>query len=335
MPKISILILLLELMIYSAGWSPLSFSSYSIITQGPAYITNLNIKFDLLNILTNLLILSSLLSLLIGSIVGLTQVRIKRLLAYSTISHIGFLLLALSVFSKASVEAFIFYIIQYTITNLDIFLIILAFGYIFKIKLSYVKNGLTKKSRFFDRIIPQYVEKINLLDIEYISNLKGFFYKNPLLSISFSICLFSFAGVPPLIGFFAKQQVLYASNSAGFYFLSLIAILVSIISASYYLKIIKVIHTYPITPVLPYISVINVQQPTNNYSDVLNNNIKNTLLNTSYKKNNKFEKESYLYLTSIHSFIISVLTLSIILFILNPDLILQSISVITSLIYNL
>ena len=70
----------------------------------------------------NLLLISSLLSLLIGTILGLAQSKLKRLLAYSTISHVGFILLALAINSEQSIEALIFYIIQYTITNLNTFL---------------------------------------------------------------------------------------------------------------------------------------------------------------------------------------------------------------------
>ena len=70
--------------------------------------------------------MSSLFSLIIGTVVGLDKSKIKRLLAYSTISHIGFLLLALAVNSEQSIESFIFYIVQYSITNLNTFLIILA-----------------------------------------------------------------------------------------------------------------------------------------------------------------------------------------------------------------
>jgi len=76
-------------------------------------------------------------------------------------------------------------------------------------------------------------------DIKYISELKGQFWKNPLLSLSLSICLFSMAGIPPLLGFFSKQFVLYSAIQGGYYFISIIAILVSVISASYYLKIIR------------------------------------------------------------------------------------------------
>jgi NADH-ubiquinone oxidoreductase chain 2 len=73
--------------------------------------------------------LSSLFSLLIGTVVGLTQFRIKRLLAYSTISHVGFILLALSVNTIESIQAFIFYLMQYSISNLNIFIILLAIGF--------------------------------------------------------------------------------------------------------------------------------------------------------------------------------------------------------------
>jgi uncharacterized membrane protein YbhN (UPF0104 family) len=78
----------------------------------------------------NLLLISSLLSLLIGTIAGLSQIKIKRLLAFSSISHVGFLLLALGVYTQNSVESFIFYLVQYSITSLNIFLIILALGYV-------------------------------------------------------------------------------------------------------------------------------------------------------------------------------------------------------------
>ena len=127
----------------------------------------------------NLLLVSSLLSLIIGTVVGLAQTRIKRLFAYSTISHIGFMLLALAINSEQSIESFLFYIIQYSITNLDVFLIILALGYIIYPSHKYPSH----KGNF-------------IKDIRYISELKGQFFleENPLLCLSLSICLFSMAG---------------------------------------------------------------------------------------------------------------------------------------------
>ena len=172
------------------------------------------------------------------------------LMGDSTINHVGFLLLALAVFSNSSIESFVFYIIQYTITNLNIFLIILALSYKINKKIT-TETTPSIEGSDFEKSVEQFShfgknslvakKKINISDIEYINSLKGLFYKNPILSLSLAICLFSFAGVPPLIGFFAKQQVLYSSNSAGYFFLSLTAIIVSVISAFYYLKIIKIV----------------------------------------------------------------------------------------------
>src|SRR5579859_409713 len=87
------------------------------------------------------------LSLILGTIVGLAQTRIKRLLAYSTISHIGFILLALAISTEQSIESLIFYIIQYSITNLNTFLILIALSYLIynsvlqKIYVKIIKNN--------------------------------------------------------------------------------------------------------------------------------------------------------------------------------------------------
>src|SRR5256886_11382426 len=72
----------------------------------------------------NNLVLSSLLSLIIGSVLGLTQFRIKRLYAYSTISHVGFIILALSINSVESIQSFFFYLMQYSVSNLNAFIIL-------------------------------------------------------------------------------------------------------------------------------------------------------------------------------------------------------------------
>ena len=165
-PKISILILLLELHTHIDLIDPLSlFGQLKLFS------------FNIDTISKNLLLISSLLSLIIGSVVGLAQNKIKRLLAYSTISHIGFILLALGIYSEQSIDSFIFYIIQYIITNLNIFLIIIAFSYIINQSI----NNNNNKTYF--------------KDIIYISEFKGQYYSNPLIVLSFSICLFSMAGI--------------------------------------------------------------------------------------------------------------------------------------------
>ena len=196
MPKISVFIFLLELVHY---------------TSQPM------LEFNL----TNLLIFSSLLSLIIGTVVGLVQRRIKRVLAYSSISHVGFMLLALAGGSQESISAFIFYLMQYSLSNINIFFIIIIIGY------SLIQNN-----------------DVNLWDkknspLQLIKQLKGYFHLNPVLSLSFAITIFSFMGIPPLVGFFAKQMVLSAALSNGYVFLTLVGILTSVIGAVYYLRILK------------------------------------------------------------------------------------------------
>jgi len=175
---------------------------------------------------TTSLLVSSLLSLIVGSVLGLTQVRIKRLFAYSTISHVGFILLALSINSIESIQAFIFYLMQYSISNLNVFIILLSIGF----SLFYYEN----KTDDYKEL----AEKENS-PIQLVSQLKGYFYINPVLALSLAITIFSFVGIPPLIGFFAKQMVLSAALDGGYVFMSLLAILTSVISAVYYLNIIK------------------------------------------------------------------------------------------------
>ena len=81
---------------------------------------------------------------------------------------------------------------------------------------------------------------INLIAmIQLINQLKGYFYINPVLALSLAITIFSFVGVPPLVGFFAKQMVLSAALDKGIFFISIIAILTSVIGGIYYLSIIQ------------------------------------------------------------------------------------------------
>jgi len=175
------------------------------------------------------LLLSSLLSLIIGTVAGLSQFRIKRLFAYSTISHLGFILLALSINSIESIQSFIFYVIQYSIANLNGFMLLISIGYSLYFYLNKKNENLQDK---------------NNSPIQLISQLKGYFYLKPVLALSLTITLYSFVGVPPLIGFFAKQMVLTAAIDSGYIFMSLVAILTSVISAVYYLIVIKQIFFY-------------------------------------------------------------------------------------------
>jgi len=277
-PKISILICLLELVHYT----------------GTIFLgTNLT--------WTSGLLLSSLLSLIIGTVLGLTQSRIKRLLAYSTISHLGFILLSISVNSIESSQAFIFYLMQYTISNLNAFILILCMGY----ALFFFFNDNIEYNKLQDK---------NNSPIQLTNQIKGYHYINPMLALSLAITLFSFVGVPPLIGFFAKQMVLSSALDKGYVFLVLVAILTSVIAAVYYLGIIKRIyfdqHDY------------TIHSP-NNY---------NFASYSLYEKDSKYIKS--ILISNYLSITISIITMLILLFILVPQESLNMSNILTLIIYT-
>jgi NADH-ubiquinone oxidoreductase chain 2 len=168
---------------------------------------------------------------MVGTILGLTQFRIKRLLAYSTISHLGFILLALSISSVESTQAFLFYLMQYSISNLNAFIILVTIGFSL-----HLYQNKKRENELQDK---------NNSPLQLVSQIKGYFYINPILSVSFAITIFSFVGIPPLLGFFAKQMVLSAALDNGYVFISFVAILTSVIGAVYYLSLIKEIFFFP------------------------------------------------------------------------------------------
>jgi len=266
--KISILILLLQLVHYT--------NSVYITTQ---YTW------------TTSFLISSLLGLVIGSVLGLTQFRIKRLFAYSTISHLGFMLLALAINSVESIQSFIFYLTQYSLSNLNAFFILVAIGYSL-----YAYND---KNINHNNLVDK-----NNSPIQLISQLKGYFHINSFLALSFSITLFSFAGIPPLMGFFAKQMVFSAALQEGFVFLTLIGVLTSVISAVYYLFIVKTMffseHSYTY-----FSSLKDLRIP--------------ALITQNNKVVNKIYFDSKFSLSSSLSITISILTLIILLFMFMPN----------------
>ena len=176
------------------------------------------------------LTISCFFSLIIGTLLGLSQTRIKRLLAYSTISHIGFMLLALISYTIDSEKAFIFYLIQYILTNFMAFMVIIAIGISLYLYYSNIEknNSLSEKSNS---------------PIQLISQLKGYFSINPILALCLVVALFSFIGLPPLAGFFGKQMVLTFALDNHKIVLVVIAILTSVIGAVYYLNIISTIYS--------------------------------------------------------------------------------------------
>jgi len=150
-------------------------------------------------------------SMALGSFAAIGQKNIKRLMAYSSIGHMGFALVGLAAGTAEGAQGVLVYIAIYVAMTLGSFSVILAMK----------RNG-------------QHVE--NISDFAGLSN------TNPLLAFFFAMLLFSLAGVPPLAGFFAKFYVFTAAIKAGLFALSVIGVLTSVVGAYYYLLIVKVMY---------------------------------------------------------------------------------------------
>ena len=158
-----------------------------------------------------ILIFLSIASMIFGAIAAIGQSNLKRLIAYSSIGHMGYALAGLSVGSNEGIQSSIVYISIYLVMNLAFFSCLLM---------------LKRNDEYF----------------ETIDDLSGLSKNHPILSLSLLIILFSLAGIPPLAGFFAKFYIFKAVIEQSMYFLAIVGLLSTVIAAFYYLKIIKVIY---------------------------------------------------------------------------------------------
>ena len=196
--------------------APTSITSYFAVVPKVAGLAVL-IKFMFIpfsNILSEwqlIIIFISIASMILGAVAAIIQKNIKRLLAYSSIGHVGYALAGVATGVISGYESSIIYISIYVVMNIG------AFSCLYLLK----KDGEYR---------------------ENISDLSGLSKKQPLLAISFLIILFSLAGIPPLAGFFAKFYVFTAVIEQKMYALAIIGLLTTVISAFYYLRIIKIIY---------------------------------------------------------------------------------------------
>ena len=157
------------------------------------------------------LLVSSIFSVIIGSFVTLKQKRLKKLLAYSGINHVGYLLLGASMFTPESVSAVFFYLFSYMITGLCIWGIV----------------SVLKRAESVGSYTPT------------IADLNAMVKVNPVLALILAVCLFSLAGIPPLIGFYAKLGIFQSALNSGLFSIASFIILTSVISTFYYIRLIK------------------------------------------------------------------------------------------------
>ncbi|MEA3406414.1 MAG: NADH-quinone oxidoreductase subunit N, partial [Pseudomonadota bacterium] len=176
-----------------------------------------------------LIIILSVLSMVVGSIVAVVQDNLKRLLAYSGIGHIGFVLMGFVAANPDGYAAAMFYMIVYAITGVAGFGMIIA---------------LSRTGNEFDKI----------------SDFVGLNARNPWLALMMLLVMFSMAGIPPFIGFWAKILVIEEVIRAGFTWLAIIAVIMAVISAFYYLRVVKAMYfdkAEDTTPLEPISSELN------------------------------------------------------------------------------
>jgi len=159
----------------------------------------------------DILFILSILSIIVGNVTAIVQTNIKRMLAYSTIANIGFILLGIFTGSIEGYKAAMFYTITYVLFT------IAAFGL-----LSELKNGESP--------------------IEEITNLSGLNKQYPILAFIFMLLMLSFIGIPPLLGFHAKLFIIQSLILTSNIFLSIFAVLMTVIGSYYYLRVIKVMY---------------------------------------------------------------------------------------------
>lgn len=170
----------------------------------------------------------SVLSMAVGSLVALVQTNIKRLLAYSSIAHAGFLLLGVVAGGQDAMASILFYLLVYTFMTLGIFAVIIVLNQ----NIAAINQGIT-------------VTKQGVTPGEPIENFSGLAKTHPGLAFMCLIFLFSLAGIPPTGGFFAKFYLLTALVDQGHVVLAVIAVLLSAIAAWFYIRIIMLMYVQP------------------------------------------------------------------------------------------
>tara|TARA_B100001250_G_scaffold399174_1_gene408296 strand:+ start:37 stop:1104 length:1068 start_codon:yes stop_codon:yes gene_type:complete len=161
-----------------------------------------------------IIIFLSLSSMIFGAVSAIGQKKLKRLIAFSSIGHMGYALAGLAVGTNSGIQNSIIYMCIYLIMNLGFFCCLFM---------------MRRNNKFFDEL----------------DDLSGLSKNHPVLSLSLLILLFSLAGIPPLAGFFAKFYIFVSVIEESMYFLAIVGLVSTVVAAFYYLKIIKIIYFDP------------------------------------------------------------------------------------------
>ena len=208
------------------GSAPIVTTFFATVVKFIAVLTLLRLASTLIigwNGIDKVIIFTATLSLAFGSFGAIFQKNLKRLLAYSSIGHVGFILLGLASFTKDGFAACVLYMIIYSVISMGSFAFVI----------------LVRSANSAENELESDEESEKTFNIQ---SLAGLAKTNPTIAFCLSILIFSSAGIPPLAGFFSKFYILVGALSAGLLIPSILAVLFSVISAYYYLRIIKIMY---------------------------------------------------------------------------------------------
>lgn len=174
--------------------------------------------YDLIDQWQPMIIFCAISSLIIASLGALAQNRLKRMLAYSAIGHVGFILIGLSTGTTLGIQSVLLYIVLYIVMVINMFGVVLS-----------LREQNNTKSGSNSMIL-------------YINEFSNLHKTNPLLAITIAIVLFSMAGIPPLAGFYSKLYILLSAIESNMYLLAIIGVLTSVLGSVYYIRIIKIMY---------------------------------------------------------------------------------------------
>jgi proton-translocating NADH-quinone oxidoreductase chain N len=236
--------------------------------------------YDLMLPWQKIILFCSIASMIVGALAAMAQHKIKRLLAYSSIGHIGYILLGLCCATVEGIEALFIYLIVYVIMTINLFAIILSLrelnsssvscsvpwnqpvvGGVASIEATLREGDLLSSASQATRRPQESLKtsigfnsdaKAGTYHFKYISDLGMLAKTNPILAFTLTCTLFSMAGIPPLAGFCSKFYIFFAALSSSLYLLAFVGVLTSVVSCFYYIRLIKIMYFEKPTKFIAY-----------------------------------------------------------------------------------
>jgi proton-translocating NADH-quinone oxidoreductase chain N len=224
--------------------------------------------YDLMLPWQKIILFCSIASMIVGALAAMAQHKIKRLLAYSSIGHIGYILLGLCCATVEGIEALFIYLIVYVIMTINLFAIILSLQELNSSCTSFTPAEAISPLHRSDPLSsagqarPQESDQTSIrfsssdkagtYHFKYISDLGMLAKTNPILAFTLTCTLFSMAGIPPLAGFCSKFYIFFAALSSSLYLLAFVGVLTSVVSCFYYIRLIKIMYFEKPTKFIAY-----------------------------------------------------------------------------------